>query len=89
MEYNYRDLHAKISKNKLDNPSSGIKIRDRYHSPFREVIEEKYSSFDWKMYGILIDGYFPCDRKNAIKQANEWKKEVLNLWRIKGRKLYL
>ena len=34
---------------KAENPRSGIEIRDRYHSPYKEIIEAQYTEEDIRL----------------------------------------
>lgn len=61
-----------------EHPVSGIEVRDRYHSPFREELESKYTEQDWKIYDCVVTYYRPCERREAYRQARAWKRIVLN-----------
>ncbi len=63
---------------KAENPRSGIEIRDRYHSPYKEIIEAQYTEEDIRLYNINITYKTIIKGEEARKCASRWKREVLN-----------
>ena len=57
---------------------SGIEIRDRYHSPYKEIIEAQYTEEDIRLYNINITYKTIIKGEEARKCASRWKREVLN-----------
>ena len=56
---------------------SGIKVRDRYHSPFKEELEAKYTDDDWNEYMKVLykerKAYEPIKCKET---ARRWRDMV-------------
>lgn len=63
---------------KKSNPKSGIEVRDRYHSIYKDHMESKYTEEDWKTFEIRIKNKSIIEGVQAKECSLAWRRGVVN-----------
>lgn len=69
----------KLHKAQLLTNKWWFAVKDNYHSPWKERIEECYTKTDWKVHKAIMNCR-KCEGKGAKESTEQWKQSIGKDW---------